>query len=92
MQRRKPTPLSLRRNLIWYYGAIGIIMLGYISLAIGSADSFTSRTLGPVIIVIGYLIAVPVALIAGVLRKDRDDAASSGQESAIETTSPKKSR
>ena len=61
---------DLSGNLKMYYAAIGIIILGYIFLSIGTADSFTSITLGPIIIVLGYLVAVPYALLSGVLKKE----------------------
>jgi hypothetical protein len=61
---------DLSGNLKMYYAAIGIIILGYIFLSIGTADSFTSITLGPIIIVLGYLVAVPFALLSGVLKKE----------------------
>ena len=64
---------DLLKNLKLYYGAIGIIILGYIFLLIGSANSFTSITLGPIIIVLGYIVAVPFALLSGVLSKDRPE-------------------
>mgnify|MGYP006311302997 CR=1 FL=1 len=52
--------------MLMYYAAVGIVLLGYISLSIGGANSFTSLTLGPVILVAGYLVAIPVALLTGV--------------------------
>ena len=61
---------DLSGNLKMYYAAIGIIILGYIFLSIGTADSFTSITLGPIIIVLGYIVAVPFALLSGVLKKE----------------------
>jgi flagellar motor component MotA len=63
MQKREPQHIDLKKNLIGYYLAIAIILLGYILLAIGGANSFTSRTLGPIVIVVGFLFAVPIALL-----------------------------
>ncbi len=73
MQRKRPKKIDLSRNLKLYYGAIGIIILGYFFLLIGDADSFTSITLGPIILVAGYLAAVPFALLSGVYKKEEDD-------------------
>ena len=70
MQRRDIQKVDFTKNLYGYYLAIGIIILGYIFLAIGGTDSFTSRTLGPIIMVIGYLIAVPVALLFDTAKKN----------------------
>ena len=61
--------IDLSRNLKLYYAAIGVIILGYIFLAIGDANSFTSITLGPIILLLGYIVAVPIALLSGVLKK-----------------------
>ena len=69
MQRRDPQKIDFTKNLYGYYLAIGVILLGYLFLAIGGADSFTSRTLGPVIMVIGYLFAVPAALLFTTAKK-----------------------
>ena len=67
----KKTDLS--RNIKLYYLAVGIIILGYIFLAIGDANSFTSITLGPIILVLGYVVAVPIALLSGVLQKKNNN-------------------
>lgn len=69
MQMKNVKKVDFSRNLKLYYLAIGIIILGYIFLAIGDANSFTSITLGPIILVLGYIIAVPIALLSGVLQK-----------------------
>ncbi|MFC1485439.1 hypothetical protein ACFL55_00220 [Candidatus Latescibacterota bacterium] len=69
MQHRDIQKINFTKNLYGYYLAIGIIILGYVFLAIGGADSFTSRTLGPIIMVIGYLIAVPTALLYNTTKK-----------------------
>ena len=87
MQRRKPVHIAMSKNLLGYYAAIGIIILGYIVLAIGDADSLTSRTLGPIIIVIGYLIAVPAALLFGASEENKGETQPS---STSEITSSKK--
>lgn len=69
MQMKNVKKVDFSRNLKLYYLAIGIIILGYIFLAIGDANSFTSITLGPIILVLGYIIVVPIALLSGVLQK-----------------------
>ena len=53
----------------YYYAAIGVIALGYLFLSIGGADSFTSLTLGPITLVAGYLIAMPIALMVDFRKK-----------------------
>ena len=73
MQKKNVKKVDLSRNLKLYYMAIGVIILGYIFLAIGDADSFTSITLGPIILVLGYIVAVPIALLSGVLQKKNEN-------------------
>ena len=70
MKRKSPKRNDLSRNLKLYYMAIGVIILGYFFLSLGSADSFTSITLGPIIIVVGYIVAVPLALLSGIHEKE----------------------
>ena len=64
MQKKTVTKIDFSRNLLLYYVAIGIVILGYIFLSIGNANSFTSLTLGPIVLIVGYLIAVPIALLS----------------------------
>jgi len=51
--------------------AVGIlvIVLGYLALAQGPADSFWSLTLAPILLVIGYCVIVPIAILFQ--KKDR---------------------
>ena len=70
MARKTVEKTDFRLNLILYYAAIGVIILGYVFLSIGGANSFTSLTLGPVVLVLGYLVAMPIALLTGVRRKE----------------------
>ena len=82
MQKREPQHITLKMNLLGYYIAVGVILFGYILLAIGGADSFTSRTLGPVVIVIGFLLAVPIALLyRGAKPDEKPDMSGKGSKS-----------
>ncbi len=65
MARKVQEKANFRKNLILYYGAIGVIIVGYLLLAIGDANSITSLTLGPIVLVIGYIIVMPIALLTG---------------------------
>ena len=73
MQRKEPKKTDLSKNIKLYYAAVGVIILGYITLSIGNANSFTSLTLGPIILVFGYLVAIPFALLSGVRKKNSDN-------------------
>ena len=70
MQRKVPPKTDFLKNVKLYYAAVGVIVLGYIILSIGKANSFTSLTLGPVVLVIGYLVAIPISLLTGVKKTD----------------------
>jgi len=85
MQEKKQQNIDLSRNLLLYYSAIGVIILGYIFLSIGSANSFTSITLGPIILVIGYIVAVPIALLSGIYHKKGEERPADRQDTASPT-------
>ena len=70
MPRKNEGKVDFSRNLKLYYGAVAVIIFGYILLSIGDANSITSLTLGPIILVIGYLIAMPIALLSGIGKKE----------------------
>lgn len=73
MARKMIEKKNFLGNLILYYASLGVIVLGYVFLSMGDANSFTSLTLGPIILVLGYIIAIPIALLVGVTRKDAPD-------------------
>ena len=52
-----------RENYIIFLIGILVIVLGYIFLAQGPADSFWSLTLAPILLVISYCIIIPIAII-----------------------------
>ncbi|MBN1996440.1 hypothetical protein JW935_02735 [candidate division KSB1 bacterium] len=65
--KAKRTPglaqLSLRpANYILFFVGLAIIITGYKFLSIGPADSFSSLTLAPILLFIGYVIVIPVAI------------------------------
>ena len=66
MAKKAAKQIDFSKNLKLYYIAVAVIVLGYIILSLGGANSFTSLTLGPIVLVIGYLIAIPIALLSGV--------------------------
>ncbi|MFQ6606363.1 MAG: hypothetical protein ACE5DP_01740 [Fidelibacterota bacterium] len=48
----------------WLFGAgLILIFLGYIILALGSVNSFSSLTIAPVLLLLGYIGFIPAALI-----------------------------
>ena len=58
----EPLPFS-RENYIIFGIGIFLIIVGYIALSQGPWDSFWSLTLAPILLVIGYCIAIPLAIL-----------------------------
>ena len=52
-----------RRNYLWLGMGLAVIVLGYVSLAQGPVNSFWSLTLGPILLVIGYCVLIPVGIL-----------------------------
>ncbi len=48
--------------LIFLVGLL-LIVSGYIIMAMGEVDSFQSITLAPILLFLGYIVAIPIALI-----------------------------
>jgi hypothetical protein len=76
---RSSLPYGPRHWLIFAAG-LGAIALGYIFLSIGPADSFSSLTIGPILLVLGYCVLIPVALLARLSRSDREQAEPEGRK------------
>ena len=53
----------VRENYLLFLLGIVTIVLGYIFLAIGPWNSFWSLTLAPILLVLGYCVVVPVAIL-----------------------------
>jgi len=71
--REKPAPRipSLpftRKNYIIFGLGLLLILIGYIFLAQGPADSFLSLSVAPVFLFVGYCIVIPLAI----LYRDRE--------------------
>ena len=52
-----------RRNWILFGVGIAVIVLGYVLLSIPPADGFLSLTAAPLLLVLGYCVLVPVAIL-----------------------------
>ena len=63
-------PLTIENYQIFGIGIL-IIILGYISLSKGPVDSFWSLTLAPILLVIGYCVIIPIAILYK--KKRRED-------------------
>ena len=67
-QRRTPKPrpkLPYTKRNIWLFGlGLVTIALGYVFLSLPPVDGFMSLTLAPLLLVIGYCIFIPIALLS----------------------------
>ena len=52
-----------KSNYQLFAGGILVILLGYVALAQGPADSFWSLTLAPILLVLGYCVVIPFAIL-----------------------------
>ena len=52
-----------KKNYILFISGIISIIIGYIIMALGKTYSFQSLSLAPVILIIGYLVLIPSALL-----------------------------
>jgi len=50
-------------NYIIFLAGIVIIILAYIIMALGTTNSFQALTLAPIMLIIGYLIIIPLAIV-----------------------------
>ncbi|MCA9744088.1 MAG: hypothetical protein H6695_00800 [Deferribacteres bacterium] len=54
-------PFSRQNYIIFAVGVL-LILIGYLALAQGPYDSFSSMSIAPVLLVIGYCIVIPIAI------------------------------
>ena len=52
-----------RKNYVLFGIGVFVIILGYLIMYLGDVNSFQSLTLSPIILLIGYLIIIPYALL-----------------------------
>jgi hypothetical protein len=60
-KKHVPFVLGTMNYVLFGLGML-IVIVGYVSLAQGPADSFWSLTLAPILLVIGYVIVIPLAI------------------------------
>ena len=72
--KKKFTKNNLERSLLnkWPYGkknyiifslGLAILIISYILMASGSVNSFQSLVISPILLILGYLVVIPVALL-----------------------------
>jgi len=57
-----PWPFG-RLNLIVLLAGLVVIVLGYVFLGQGNAESFQSLTIAPILLLIGYLVLLPASIL-----------------------------
>ncbi|MDP6777226.1 MAG: hypothetical protein QGI83_10725 [Candidatus Latescibacteria bacterium] len=62
-----------RRNWIVFAAGIGTILIGYVCLSRPPVDGFMSLTLAPILLVLGYCVLIPIALLLGPGQADQDE-------------------
>lgn len=65
-----------RENYSIFAIGILIIILGYIALSIGPFNSFSSLSVAPILLVIGYCVIIPIAIL---YRSKADDSEEAGK-------------
>lgn len=64
-----------KKNKRFFLIGLGLIVVGYIFLRIPPAEGFYSLTLAPILLVAGYCVVIPIAI----LIRDKKDRPSSPQ-------------
>ena len=73
MAQRGDLPFT-RKNWSLAIAGLAVIVLGYVFLRIPPAEGFFSLTLAPVLLVVGYCVLIPMAILV------RDQPADEGDE------------
>ena len=86
-QDREPRALRdlpyTRRNAVVFAAGIGTILIGYLCLAQPPVDGFLSLTLAPILLVLGYCVLIPIALLLGE-PPSKDSASKGGAEEGVD--------
>ena len=80
---RPSLPYGPKHWLVFAAG-LGSILMGYVFLSIGPATSVSSLTIGPILLVFGYCILIPMALLGRFSDGDRKE----GQRGSQRKRSP----
>ena len=59
-----------RKNWILFLAGLAVIIVGYICLSIPPAEGFISLTLAPLLLVCGYCVLLPIAIM---VREQKDE-------------------
>ncbi|MCF7822680.1 MAG: DUF3098 domain-containing protein [Candidatus Marinimicrobia bacterium] len=59
------------RNYVLFIAGLFVIILGYVLMGTGELNSTQSLTVSPIVLLIGYLVIIPVAILFK--KKDRSE-------------------
>ena len=59
-------------NYLIFLTGIVVIILAYIIMALGTTNSFQALTLAPIMLIIGYLVIIPLAIVYKPRKQSRD--------------------
>ncbi len=62
MQKDLHLPFS-KTNYIMMAVSVGVILLGYIAMAEGSVEGFLPLVVSPILLVLGYCVILPLAIL-----------------------------
>ena len=51
------------KNYVLFGAGVFVIIVGYLTMYLGEVDSFQSLVLSPLLLLIGYLVLIPYALL-----------------------------
>ena len=51
------------KNYVLFGAGVFVIIVGYLTLYLGEVDSFQSLVISPLLLLIGYLVLIPYALL-----------------------------
>jgi hypothetical protein len=74
MAQRGDLPFT-RKNWSLAIAGLAVILLGYVFLRIPPAEGFFSLTLAPVLLVVGYCVLIPMAILVRDQSADEEDEA-----------------
>ena len=76
-KEQKQFPFT-RRNWILFGIGLLVILFGYVLLSIPPADGFWSRTMAPLLLVTGYCVLIPIAILSKDRRADDEHQVDAG--------------
>jgi hypothetical protein len=61
-----------KKNIIFILIGIGVVTLGYVTMAMSETMGFMALDVSPIILLIGYLVVIPMGIMYGAHRKNEE--------------------